>query len=513
MKKFLLVVLALIIALSVVACGDEEKSSDKKESSGSSKVEDGYVIKGSENEVDLGEPEDELDPEDVYEDLEYTPEMFYGNYRLLGGEEARVKKAKEVGFVDFVDYYNTGKTKSRALLPFQIRAGEQSLSNRVNDIEGYNWMELSFMLEDSEYFTSMYCAYTIEDNVIKFKPLADHEVDTESKKISYTFAEEEFEYEFEFNGFELTLSTEDKSVTLKTALTASEDDFYLGVSCCLTPGSDSIDDIDYISFMVEDDDSRLVYAVEEYDYKYDAICKFQDNGLFTLTIPWADGTETYQYVYFYCGSDGLVLTDGEDTYYYNLDYLSRNKANLKEYISEEVDLDSLSESEIKEIIEKKTNLFKELEAAFKKEGINVSINEQSGEIALDSTVLFEVGKYDLSDKGKDFLNKFVNVYSSVVFDEKYDGFISEILVEGHTDTTGDYDMNLQLSKDRANSVKNYCLSAEAGVDEAYASILKDTLRAEGYSYDKPVYDADGNVDLAASRRVSFRFLIDMSKYN
>ena len=53
------------------------------------------------------------------------------------------------------------------------------------------------------------------------------------------------------------------------------------------------------------------------------------------------------------------------------------------------------------------------------------------------------------------------------------------------------------------------LSAECGVAEEYLQPLKDSAEAKGYSYDRPVLDASGKEDKAASRRVTFRFLINV----
>ena len=117
----------------------------------------------------------------------------------------------------------------------------------------------------------------------------------------------------------------------------------------------------------------------------------------------------------------------------------------------------------------------------------------------------------LSAEGKTFLNTFISTYTSVVFSDEFDGFISKILVEGHTAPVSGttYEDGLPLSEERANTVKDYCLSAETGISDDYAGELASTLDAVGLSSSKPVKDADGNVDMAASRRVSFRFLINL----
>lgn len=115
----------------------------------------------------------------------------------------------------------------------------------------------------------------------------------------------------------------------------------------------------------------------------------------------------------------------------------------------------------------------------------------------------------ISNDGKDLLNKFLKTYTSIAYNEKYDGFISKTMVEGHTAPVSGstYESGLPLSEQRANNVKSYCLSADTGVD---TSKLSTTLEAVGLSNSKPVYGSDGKIDMAACRRVSFRFIVDIN---
>lgn len=172
------------------------------------------------------------------------------------------------------------------------------------------------------------------------------------------------------------------------------------------------------------------------------------------------------------------------------------------------DLSALTESEIEVIAEKREDLFDDLSESFNNAGINVNVNRDTGEIAMDSTVLFGGDSAELTNDGKVFLNKFVKAYTSIIYNEKYDGFISKTMVEGHiapvSGTT--YEGGMPLSEKRAENVKNYCISKDIGADTAK---LASTMETVGYSQSKPIYDADGNVDIAASRRVSFRFIIDI----
>lgn len=55
-------------------------------------------------------------------------------------------------------------------------------------------------------------------------------------------------------------------------------------------------------------------------------------------------------------------------------------------------------------------------------------------------------------------------------------------------------------------MQEYCLSDDTGVD---TSGLASSLEAVGMSCSKPVYEAGGSADLAASRRVSFRFVVNV----
>ncbi|MBQ6823664.1 MAG: OmpA family protein [Clostridia bacterium] len=161
-----------------------------------------------------------------------------------------------------------------------------------------------------------------------------------------------------------------------------------------------------------------------------------------------------------------------------------------------------------EMEQKKSRLLGELTAAFKNAGITVAINEETGEMSMDSSVLFGGDSAVLSAEGKNFLNKFIDVYTRIAFNGEYAGFIAKTMVEGHTAPLAGstYASGLPLSEERAKVVKDYCLSGETGVN---VSSIAKALEDVGYSNSQPVYDGSGNVDLDASRRVSFRFMINI----
>lgn len=174
-------------------------------------------------------------------------------------------------------------------------------------------------------------------------------------------------------------------------------------------------------------------------------------------------------------------------------------------------LDTLSEADVLDLAQMKQDFLASLKYAFETAGLNIYINEASGEIAIDSSVLFGGDSAELSEEGKKFLKNFIVTYASIVFCDEFDGFISKINVEGHTaPVAGDtYEDGYPLSVERAEVVKNFCTSAETGLPAEYMEKIDTILSPVGLSNAQPVLDAEGNVDMDASRRVNFRFFINV----
>lgn len=161
--------------------------------------------------------------------------------------------------------------------------------------------------------------------------------------------------------------------------------------------------------------------------------------------------------------------------------------------------DGMTDEEREEINNAKNNILDELETAFQEAGIAVSIDKDSGQISLEANFLFATDSYALSQQGKEYLDAFMEVYASVVLEGEFSNYVSGIIIEGHTDTSGSYSHNQTLSQNRANAVAEHCIAQNAGI----ASVIE----AIGCSYDYPVYNDDGSVNMAASRRVTFRFVL------
>lgn len=164
------------------------------------------------------------------------------------------------------------------------------------------------------------------------------------------------------------------------------------------------------------------------------------------------------------------------------------------------------QQQIEQLVGLKTRIITSLSSALRAANISAQVDPTNGAIALESDVLFAYNKYELTESGKQFIDRFLPVYLNVLFSADYRPYVAEILVEGHTDTTGDYITNLRLSQQRALAVASYVLADDyAGITADQKRLLRELVTANGRSFSDPVRDANGNVDMDASRRVVFKF--------
>ena len=123
--------------------------------------------------------------------------------------------------------------------------------------------------------------------------------------------------------------------------------------------------------------------------------------------------------------------------------------------------------------------------------------------------MFSTGSAGLNETGKQFLNRFLPNYLKVLMSEEYSRNVSQIIIEGHTDTQGSYMTNVELSQDRALSVLRYVMSSEfTGISQAEKQRLEEVVTINGRAYSDPIYKADGTVDMEASRRVVIKFRLN-----
>lgn len=176
-------------------------------------------------------------------------------------------------------------------------------------------------------------------------------------------------------------------------------------------------------------------------------------------------------------------------------------------IEDQAALLAAQQTQIDKLIGMRSQIIEELRDELRGAGLDAVVDRQTGAIAFTGAVLFDTGKNELKDSGKALLNAFIPVYIRTLMSEEYADYVGEIIIEGHTDTSGTYLTNLALSQERALAVATYCLGPEmSSLTAAEKETLQSIITANGRSYSDPVYMEDGvTVNMDASRRVVFKF--------
>lgn len=183
----------------------------------------------------------------------------------------------------------------------------------------------------------------------------------------------------------------------------------------------------------------------------------------------------------------------------------------------------------KEYKQTKKTIYKELDSTFKMnfKVWNVSIDSNDLSIKFNNPqVLFAQGSDIVNSDFQKILTIFFPKYLNVVLKEKYRDKISEIRIEGHTDTkpTGEtndaYIDNIILSQKRSMQVLKFLrqLTTFNNLDEKKKLQLQYWLTANGLSYgrtlddkNKLTYFSKNKINENYSRRVEFRIVTTSEK--
>lgn len=168
-----------------------------------------------------------------------------------------------------------------------------------------------------------------------------------------------------------------------------------------------------------------------------------------------------------------------------------------------------TKSELQDIVGIRTDIIGALQATFNNS--SMAVDAQTGSITFSSDVLFRYNSATLTKESKTTLKEIIPMYLDVLLQDQYRGYIAEIIIEGHTDTDGGYEGNMELSYNRAYAVAKFCLDEKNGLSKTEIEQLQNLLTVNGRSCSDPIYKTDvlgkntEDIDMAASRRVEIKF--------
>lgn len=123
------------------------------------------------------------------------------------------------------------------------------------------------------------------------------------------------------------------------------------------------------------------------------------------------------------------------------------------------------------------------------EGINVTFDENSG-------VTFKLNSAELSEVGQTTLSKMAEVF--VEYNE------TNILVEGHTDSSGSDEYNMALSEKRAKTVSDFLMSH---------NVASSRITTKWYGESQPKYDNSTEEGRSKNRRVELGIVASQEMIN
>ena len=129
--------------------------------------------------------------------------------------------------------------------------------------------------------------------------------------------------------------------------------------------------------------------------------------------------------------------------------------------------------------------------------LNATMSDTEIKIAMAGDVLFDFDKWNVRQDAENQLNKVIQIIAA--------SKSTEITISGHTDSRGGEEYNLKLSRQRAESVRNWIVS--------HSAISESSLKISGYGETRPVAPnqkedgADNPDGRQKNRRVEFSIKI------
>lgn len=189
----------------------------------------------------------------------------------------------------------------------------------------------------------------------------------------------------------------------------------------------------------------------------------------------------------------------------NISQISVKIAYLLEKISQkESDFDKILHdlNATKNRIKNLTGIKVKIIASLKERlGDLVAVDPKSGDLILSSSVLFDTNSAVLKDEAKATLKSALQNYFAVLLNDKnIKDNLESIVIEGHTDSDGEYLYNLRLSQNRALAVMEFIDSWNNDMN------LRKILVASGRGRAMPIVE-NGVENKEKSRRIKIKFTL------
>ena len=204
-------------------------------------------------------------------------------------------------------------------------------------------------------------------------------------------------------------------------------------------------------------DSRTNYDIYEYKHR-------KNNNSILLTLNFKNDLNS-----------GIIEVSSKNNFYANIDIINN---------SSKIEVEQKGEYNIK-VTSESYFILDTLLSIDKTQSIDLSLTKiQKGTRKELSNINFLRSSTQVTDESLPYLNDLLHLFKG----DKSLG----VIIEGHTDNSGDYRQNIKLSKERALVIKKFL--TDNGVD-------KNKIKVKGYGPSKPRYSNNSEVNKIKNRRV------------
>jgi len=204
-------------------------------------------------------------------------------------------------------------------------------------------------------------------------------------------------------------------------------------------------------------DSRTNYDIYEYKHR-------KNNNSILLTLNFKNDLNS-----------GIIEVSSKNNFYANIDIINN---------SSKIEVEQKGEYNIK-VTSESYFILDTLLSIDKTQSIDLSLTKiQKGTRKELSNINFLRSSTQVSDESLPYLNDLLHLFKG----DKSLG----VIIEGHTDNSGDYRQNIKLSKERALVIKKFL--TDNGVD-------KNKIKVKGYGPSKPRYSNSSEASKIKNRRV------------